>query len=483
MAKKIDIDYIATPTVSRFHLSDAFYRGLLGPVGSGKSTGCCWEIMKRAQEQKPNADGVRRTRWVIVRNTYRELQDTTLQTWRDWFRPDIFGEIKPSTMTHMIKFPLPDKTLVDCEVMFRALDRPDDVKKVLSLEITGAWVNEAREVPKAIIDGLGDRSGRFPAIKDGGCTWRGVFMDTNPPDEDHWWYRLAEEETPPNWEFFRQPGGLIEIRPGEFAPNPKAENIDNLEPDYYLTRSYGKSPEYVRIYYCGQYGFVQDGKPVFPEYFDAVHCSQDLIQPAKGIPIYVGLDFGLTPAAVFEQRLPNGKWIWFDELVSDDMGISRFADVLGPKLRGEYKDFDIKIWGDPAGNIRGQTDETTCYQILEVKGIKANPTATNDFTLRREALAVTLSRMIDGKPGFQISPKCKMTRKGLAGGYCFRRMRISGEERFHDTPDKNQFSHPVEAGCYAMLGAGEGKTLVNIDRPVKLNLKVASRSNLGWMGA
>ena len=150
-----EIVYNASPTLSRLHRSDAFVRGIRGPVGSGKSTGMCWEIMRRAREQKPGPDGIRRTRWAVVRNTYRELTDHTLKTWLDWFPEDIFGAFHHGNMIHHIKH-----EDLDAEVMFRALDRPDDVKKVLSLELTGAWVNEAREVPKGIIDVLTDRVGR-----------------------------------------------------------------------------------------------------------------------------------------------------------------------------------------------------------------------------------------------------------------------------------------------------------------------------------
>ena len=73
------------------------------------------------------------------------------------------------------------------EVLFLALDRPDDIEKLLSLELTGVWINEAREVAKAIVDGATMRVGRFPSMKDGGPTWYGVIADTNAPDEDHWW--------------------------------------------------------------------------------------------------------------------------------------------------------------------------------------------------------------------------------------------------------------------------------------------------------
>lgn len=196
------IDYLATPILSDFHRSNAFYRGVMGPVRSGKSTAMCNEIFRRSIEQKSHTDGKRYSRWVIVRNTYRELEDTTIATWLRWFPEENFGKLNSQSMTQQIRC---GGLCVD--ILFRALDRPKDVKKLLSLEVTGAWVNEAKEVAKGVIDVLGDRVGQYPPRELGGCTWRGVMMDTNPPDDDHWWYRLAEEEKPEGWAFFRQPGG------------------------------------------------------------------------------------------------------------------------------------------------------------------------------------------------------------------------------------------------------------------------------------
>lgn len=456
----MNINYKPTPTLKRFHKSDAFMRVVIGPVRSGKSTAMCMEIMRRACQQRA-FKGVRHSRWAIVRNTYPELRDTTLKTWLMWFPEEHFGKFNWQQMTHHVEFYLQDGTLVRAEVLFRALDRPNDVRKLLSLELTGGWINEAREVPKAIVDALGDRVGQYPSKMIGGCTWRGVMLDTNPPDEDHWLYKLAEEERPEGWDFFKQPGALIE-KDGKFLPNPAAENIENLNEghNYYLTRLAGKSPDYIRVYYCAQYGFVIDGKPVFPEYVDAVHCSHEILKPERDLPVYIGLDFGLTPAALFAQRLINGRWIWIDELVSDNMGISRFAELLGNKIHREYPGFEFKIYGDPAGQQRAQTDEKTCFQILHAKGIQAVPAPTNDWTTRREAIAVPLSRLIDGKPGLIISPKCKMARKGLAGGYCYKRLQVVGDERYRDKPDKNIYSHVIDAAGYAMLGGGEGNRIV-----------------------
>ena len=447
--------YNASETLSRFHESEAFVRGVRGPVGSGKSTAMCWEIMTRARQQAPSPDGKRRTRWVVVRNTYRELMDTTLKTWLEWFPEEAMGPFSRGDMIHHIR--IDD---LDLEVLFRALDRPDDAKKILSLELTGAWVNEAREVPKGIIDALGDRVGRYPPQRLGGWTWRGVMLDTNSPDDDHWWYRLAEEERPNGWDFFAQPPGLIEVD-GQWRANQNAENIANLEDDYYLTRAAGKSRDYILIYYANQYGFVQEGKPVYPEYIDHIHSTKELIKPIEGRTIYVGIDFGLTPAAVFGQVTVSGQWRWIDELVTEDMGAVQFSEVLGPILRGRYAGYQFEIYGDPSGDERSQADsKMTPIRILNSRRIPAMPAPSNDPIIRREAVATALRRMVDGQPGLIVSPKCRITRKGMAGGYAYKRIQVAGDERFHDVADKNRFSHPCEAAQYMMLGAGEGATVI-----------------------
>ena len=42
-------------------------------------------------------------------------------------------------------------------IIFLALDQPKDVKKLLSLELTGVFINEAREISKDIVDACFDR--------------------------------------------------------------------------------------------------------------------------------------------------------------------------------------------------------------------------------------------------------------------------------------------------------------------------------------
>ena len=122
--------------------------------------------------------------------------------------------------------------------------------------------------------------------------------------------------------------------------------------------------------------------------------------------------------------------------------------------------------GDPAGAARAETDERTALQILTKEtGIEFRPAPSNSFVLRREAVAAGLNRMIDGQPGLLISPACKVARKGMAGGYVFKRVSVGGhEDRYRDVPDKGRYSHICDAAQYVMLGGGEGRSVLGKER-------------------
>lgn len=427
----IRYSYRGVPTIKAFSESDKFIRGLMGPFGSGKSSGCVVEIVKRAHVQSPGRDGIRRTRWAVVRNTYQQLRDTTIKTFHHWLPPHYFGSWHKTDHDYRI-------TAFDgleIEVLFRALDRPDHVGNLLSLELTAGWVNEAREVPETIIKALQGRVGRYPAKIDGGATWYGLVMDTNPPDSDSWWYKMFEERRPSNAEVFKQPSGL----------SPSAENIENLPAGYYdnLLESY--DDETAKVYVHGEYGYVTDGKPVYPEYNDNLHVSEK-VQPIPGIELHRGWDFGLTPACIISQLSPKGQWIIHDEVIAEDMGIERFADQVKMHCNQHYPNAKWVDTGDPAGMQRSQTDERTCFQILHAKGIEIEP-GEQTLALRLESVKKPLSCLVGGQPAFLMHPRCKILRKGFQGGYQFRRLRVSGE-RYTDVPDKNKFSHPHDAAQY-----------------------------------
>lgn len=248
----VQVTYTAPPTVARFLDSNAFARVVVGPIGSGKSSGCIMEIVRRALEQAPGPDGIRHTRFAVIRNTYPELRDTTRKTFEQWVPPEL-GVWHKQEFSFRIRF-----DDVDCEVLFRALDRPDDVKKLLSLELTGAYFNELREIPKEIWDMTQGRVGRFPSKKDGGASWFGVWGDTNPYHEGHWLDELAEE-APEGFEMYRQPSGL----------SPEAENVENLPAGYYARLCAGKDAKWISVYVEGKDATGDEGS-VFGDLLEAV---------------------------------------------------------------------------------------------------------------------------------------------------------------------------------------------------------------------
>lgn len=473
------MDYrVPGPVAYRFLKSDAFIRGIRGPVGSGKSTACIMDMWATACMQKPNENGRRKYRGLIIRNTYGELESTTLKSFLMWF-PETAGRLTyGAPIEYRLEKRMKDGTILDAEFLFLALDRPEHVRKLLSLEVTQAWMNEAREQVKAVLDHLTVRVGRYPAIIDGGAVRAGVIMDTNSPDTDHWWPKLSDLADPAMLEQMRAvedemrsigalPIGqkLIEFftQPGAEGPNgklnPDAENIDNLPLGYYVRAKLGKTNEWIKVYIRNEYGFVMDGKAVYPEYSDNRHCIAKPFIPS--LPLHMGIDFGLTPAAIFSQRSPMGQVRWLSELVATRLGAKQFAREIKMHLANHYPGAIIgNITGDPAGNAASQADEeVTPFKMLASEGVMAKPAPTNDFEIRREAVATPMQQFIDGEPGLVIHPEMRMTRKGMAGGYHFRRIKVS-DERYGDKPEKNMFSHVCEAGQYNNLGLGIGKDVI-----------------------
>ena len=172
----------------------------------------------------------------------------------------------------------------------------------------------------------------------------------------------------------------------------------------------------------------------------------------------VGWDFGLTPACVFAQISPRGQLLVLDELTSRDMGIRQFAtNVVRPFIAANFGGLDLLSVGDPAGQQRAQTDERTCFDVLKELGLPTMPARSNAFMARREAVAGFLGRMVDGKPGFLLSPSCKALRKGFLGRYHYPRLMTSLAATYKDTPEKNEFSHVHDALQYAALLAEGGQ--------------------------
>jgi hypothetical protein len=437
---------------------------IMGPLGSGKTVQTILKLFELMCEQAVVKDerhpsyNVRPSRIIAARNTYSELFSTTIKDWLEILGD--LGEFKQGNKeppTHRLSFGLEDGTSVKCEVIFIAFDRPEHVKKARGIQTTWVWLNEAKEHSKAVVDMLDLRAGRYPSAKEGvRATHYGLVGDSNAPDEDHWYFKLAEEDRPEGWKFHRQPGGVF--KDGEdWRVNPDAENLSNLPTAYYHRGMQGKTDDWIKVNLANEYGFVSSGKPVHPMYVDSVHCQHLDFEPSKDIPIVLGFDFGRTPACAFLQRTSMGRWVCFDEFCLIDSGAIDFAPQLKRYIDGNYPDHKFRGWGDPSGDNKNQANADTPFKIIRAAGIPCTPTMTNDPAMRRAALEITMKEnCMDGKPRFTVLPRAKMIRKGLQGGFCYRRIQVSGD-RYTDEPDKNEYSHPVEALEYALQGEGEGR--------------------------
>lgn len=449
------------PVLNALMRSRARVSVVIGPLGSGKTVAVVQRILAQMCEQAPNAQGERRSRWLAVRNTRGDVMSTTAKDFLavfEWLGSMRYGGDEPPVFS--ARFALEDGTKVASEMIFLGLDREDGVRRLRGYQVTGIWLNEAKELQKAVVDMADARHGRYPTPIDGGVlpTWHGMIADCNAPDTDHWLYRLAEEDRPPGWEVFRQPGGVLQVD-GSWVANPAAENLRNLPEGYYARQVAGKAVAWVRVNLANEYAFWVDGRAVHPEYVDAIHGAPAPIEADRRYPLIVGVDFGRTPAAIMMQYVEHlQRWVWLAELGGEDMSAVIFGPELKRLIEREYPGMAVRAWGDPAGEARGQATEDTPIQMLRAAGIPIQPAPSNIAALRRAAIAGPCSRLSPHGPGLLVSPACKMARKGLMGGFCYRRIKLVGQERYTDEPDKNAYSHYVEAGEYGMLGGGEAKT-------------------------
>jgi hypothetical protein len=465
-----DVEYTPSTTVSDLITSESFYNFIIGPVGSAKTTGILFKILYHARRQAPGKDGKRRTRWVVVRNTAPQLKDTTINSFFTWFKPGVAG--KWVSGRTMFVFEFDD---VYAEVMFRPLDTPDDVSRVLSLEVTGAVLDEFVEIPKAIVEALSGRCGRYPSTQEGGCTWWGMWGASNPGNEDNWWFEWLDVtgtgERPKNMTYLEQPSGWSE----------EAENVENLpgKRGYYENLAEGKSPEWVKQFIEVQWGYSLSGKPVYSAFNADMHIAKKPIPVQPNLPLIIGFDAGLTPSAIFGQQDLHGRVLTLDELVSNNMGAQRFCrTVLLPLINSRFRNVkEIYLVGDPAMVQRAQSDERSVMDILkEELDFPVDIAFSNTLVDRIGAVEYQLSTLTPVGAALLVDPRCKVLIRGYRSGYMYR---INTKGAVGHSPDKNEYSHPHDANQYMMMGFS------NVKRQSQMRKRVQSivQGNSGNMSS
>lgn len=464
--------YKAPPIVARFMKDDAHMRVIMGPQGSGKSSGSCVELLRRCVQRRPDSDGKRRAKFVVVRNTVPMLKDTTIPTFLRWFPHGTLGQWHQTDKFYHFKF-----GDVDAQILFRALDDADDVAKLLSSEYTGCYFNEFREIDPVIYEAMTKRVGRWVTDpewtkEDIDDAWYGIWADTNPPQVGSWHHQMMEKEIANNWQVYKQPSGR----------SPEGENLDHLRSDYYDID--GLSEEYIRVMIDGEYGYDQSGLPVFGKTFlPNWHVSKEPLRFNPNMPLMIGGDAGLTPAAVMGQQDHRGRLMILGECYcapGETMGMERFiATRLLPYLSMTFPGAGRPYFvGDPAINVRGQANEVAPFDIL-TKYFHTSIAWSDKLPARINAGEVWLAGQVDGKPKMILDPRTTGLQRTLAHNYRFAKKRDTGMGTdTKDTPDKNHpWSDIADAWMYLCMHAGGGVMPMGMQQQAR---KVEVVSPRGW---
>lgn len=464
------IEYTPPLSASGFLVDDSFVSLIVGPIGSTKTTAAIMKIAYHAKQMAKGQDGVRRSRAVWVRNTREQLRDTSIPDFLRWFPDGVAGVYAKTDYNFTLKF-----DDVECLVMFRGLDDTNDVRRLLSLQLSFGILDEFREINPAIFDAIQGRLGRYPSklengvgcVTDTGKANSHLWGASNPPDMDTFWEKFLSAP-PDNAAIYFQPSGL----------SPDADWRQWLPDDYYENLAKGKTDDWIDVYINAKFGKSLAGRPVFTAFRSDFHIAKGPLRPviSPEKPLIIGFDFGLNPSVTINQLDYHGRLLTFAAETSNGMGTLRFIQtILKPLLAQKFPGMPVIVIGDPAGAQRAQTDERSCFDILRAEGFKVVPARTNSIVARVAAVDSFLARQIDGGPGWLLDPVgARIIINALRGGYRYKTKR-SGESE--PAPEKNDASHVADAQQYACLHAQGGLTGSLLDQPKRIIVRAPSG---GW---
>ena len=460
--------YQAPPTIGRFMRSDSFGRLLCGPVGSGKTTGCLVELARRMGQQAPGQDGRRYTRFAVIRQTLKDAKATVLKDARGWF--GALADWRVSESTLYVDFG-------DCysEWMFVPLEDPDDLKRLLSTQLTGAYINESVEIDLSLLSDIAGRVGRFPNNEFGRCTWSGIFADTNMPIVGTPWADFilkGEKNEIPEWQVFRQPGGRSQYAENLPHLNQTAATAALSEDDparieqgrgYYRRLVSVGTPDYIRRFVDAEFGRDPGGTAVYAESFNLDFHVVENLEPVPARMILIGQDFGRNPWSLLCQLDHKGRLLVLEEVAGqgptgENIGLEQHVRTnLVPILASDrYRGRVLAVVGDPAGEARSSLFELNSFDLLKSMGLPAERAPTNDIDPRIRAVESFLIRQVDGGGAILIDGKrCPTLVQGLNGKYRFDTTDVDGGTKMKPTPEKlHPWSDVNDCLQYVCLVAG-----------------------------
>jgi len=455
-------------TLLKFHNSTARVRGIGGPPGSGKSVACAMEhIHFLAQRQQADRNNLRRTRVAIIRATYPMLKTTTHKTVTEWVIQGTGNIPNTPPMRGITRYTHPsgDGTIVECEILFMALETEDDLKKLDSLEVSSIYGNEVNEQPEAIFTKYIERVGRFPPPKDGvKCTEPCVSVDFNLPGKEHWIHKYFiakdfeenEHFKHSDIECFIQPAAVIcdnykEVQADEkvkpkYHFNPLAENLTNLPEGYYGGQLAMNNWNKIQSRLMMMWVTPNTGKRIHDEYKTSVHKSNDDLEIFPHETVYVGFDTsGQNKGLVFTQYVKASLRVLREAYVNGGTETA-IEELLIPILNSTFPHCPVVVVCDPANPKDDRTGVTPTALLRNQYNLNAViAPGGNRLALRINAMAKLLKRV----GGMIIDRCCEMVNGGLDGGYVFEKDKAAtkqfGIEIFKNKKLDNEYAHYIDA--------------------------------------
>jgi hypothetical protein len=473
------------PVAAAFIASTKLVTAIQGPIGSGKTTSAFFKALRYTASFPPCLDGIIRAKGAVVRQDYRTLYSTTLESWFKWFPRETHkdytgGQDRPAT--HVVKFVTPRGKRIILKVEFKALGAQRIEAIMRGWEGSWIYLNEVDTQDEDSLDFGIQRTWRYPALdlfdmndpaaksfswltdKETGermlpyC----VIADLNaPPDPDHWICKRIidnpEANTPEgDIGYFRQPGGL----------DPDAENRARSPRVVYERLAKTMDRYQVHRMIHNKVGYDRSGLPVFEEVNPDIHFVD--VEPDPSLELHLGLDIsGLHPAVVGVQRKGLQYRAIFElyigrthpEVFGEHLAATLTEFFPTYRIGASYYDPSNDYGADREGGYLSSIDaiRLSCFRRGEGPLIAA---PSNEIPLRLAAIRnplirppVLIANGITG-PGLVINAKrCPMLAKGLVGHYRYQLTPQGGlVNPANPKPIKNEYANVVDSLEYVLLG-------------------------------
>jgi hypothetical protein len=203
------------------------------------------------------------------------------------------------------------------------------------------------------------------------------------------------------------------------------------------------------------------GKPVYPDFSEKLHTTQDRIYPEIGLPLILGIDQGLHAACLVCQ-LQGNKFVIMDEIRAENMGAERFVEKVTNFLSIHYPEWsnydkDFLCYMDPSGFNKRDVDERTYATVWIKKGFRKMFPGEMLWEPRRSAVENYLIKQNKEGACFVLSkPNCPLLLRGFLGGYRYSDKSFEVEP-LKARPIKDEHSDVHDALQYAMSGFFKSK--------------------------